>query len=217
MELQDAIRSMGTCRYYRDEPVPDTLLARVLDAARFAPSGGNRQPERFDAVRDAAKKRRLRELYLPIWEPYAAAATGGELRVDALPSVLRAADEFARALDRVPVIVVVCAKLDDVHPTDHRLGRLSVVGGASIYPAVQNLLLSCRENGLGAALTTLLCAVEPEVKKLLEIPEEFSTCAHVAIGFPAKPFPKRLRRAPLTEIAFLDTFGAPLPGAEEAS
>ncbi len=213
MDLIDAIHTAGTCRFFKPDAVPAAVLARVLDAARFAPTGGNRQPLRLIAVRDAAKRRRLAELYLPPWESYFARVTRGSVRVGALPQIIANADHFARHLAEVPVLIVACARLADVHPTDAALGRLSIVGGASVYPAVQNLLLAARAEGLGTALTTLLCAVEPQVKELLAIPDDISTAATIALGWPAKPFPARLNRRPLGEIAFLDRYGDSLPGA----
>lgn len=215
MLLNDAIRSAGTCRFYAPEPVPNDLLARVLDAARFAPTGGNRQPVRFVAVRDSAKKQRLQELYLPHWQQYIAAIARGGLRAGGRPKLMENADHFAHHLAEVPVLVVVCARLTDVHATDAELGRLSIVGGASVYPAVQNLMLAARAEGLGTALTTLLCREEPRVKDLLAIPEDISTAATVALGWPARPFPKHLNRRPLAEIAFVDRYGDALPGANE--
>jgi len=108
------------------------------------------------------------------------------------------------------VLVVVCAQLSDLLATDRHLDRLSIVGGASVYPAVQNLLLSARAEGLGTALTTLLCALEPQVKGLLEIPDGVATAATVALGYPTRRFPKRLARRPLADLCFADTFGEPL-------
>ena len=213
MELLDAIRTTGTCRFFTRDAVPDALLARVLDATRFAPTGGNRQPVRFVAVRDAALRAQLAALYLPHWERYFAMVTRGAVRVGALPRIIANADHFARHLAEVPVLVVACAKLADVHPTDAALGRLSIVGGASIYPAVQNLLLAARAEGLGTALTRLLCAEEPRVKELLAIPADISTAATIALCWPARAFPLRLSRRPLAEIAFLDRYGAALPEA----
>jgi nitroreductase len=75
MDLRDAMQSTGTCRFYRPDPVPDDLLRRVLDATRWAPTGGNRQGVRFVAVRDAGRRRQLADLYLPLWEQYVARAT----------------------------------------------------------------------------------------------------------------------------------------------
>jgi nitroreductase len=79
---------------------------------------------------------------------------------------------------------------------------------------VQNVLLAARAEGLGTALTTLLCAKEPEVKEMLGIPAEVSTAAMVTIGWPARPFPEKLTRRPLSEIAFVDTWGQILPDAD---
>ena len=117
------------------------------------------------------------------------------------------ADHFAEHLAEVPVLIVVCAVLADLYATDRGLGRLSIVGGASVYPAVQNLLLKAREEGLGTALTTLLCAEEERVRALLSIPAGIVTAALIAMGKPERGFPKRLRRRPLSEVAFADRYG----------
>ncbi len=215
MKLSEIMRTNGSCRNYKPDPVSDAVLARVLDAARWGPTGGNRQPVSFVVVRNKAVKEALRDLYLPIWGPYYAAAKEGTLRIGAKSSLLDNADLFARNMADIPVLLVVCARLADVHPTDNRLGRLSIVGGASVYPAVQNVLLAAREEGLGTALTTLLCEQEPQVKQLLGIPEEVSTAAMVTIGWPTKAFPKKLTRRPLSEMAFSERYGAMLPGADD--
>jgi len=215
MDLGTVMRTNGACRFYKPDPIPDEILASVLDAARWGPTGGNRQPVSFVVVRDRAKKEKLRDLYLPIWEPYCEAARQGAIRVGAKSVLLDNADHFARHMADIPVMLVVCARLADVHPTDHKLGRLSIVGGASVYPAVQNVLLAARAAGLGTALTTLLCEEEPAVKALLGIPDDVSTAAMVTIGWPARPFPKQLTRRPLSEMAFLDHYGNSLPGAAD--
>src|SRR5262249_5795532 len=180
MELMDVMTTSGTCRFLKTDAISDDVLARVLDAARWAPTGGNRQGVRFVAVRDLAKRRQLAEWYRAAWTPYAARTRAGLERRGASMEVLDRAEHFAAHFEEVPVLLVVCAQWDAIHPTDHELGRISVVGGCSIYPAVQNLLLKAREEGLGAALTTLLCRYEPQVKELLEIPDGVITAAHVA-------------------------------------
>ncbi len=215
MTLDDILHTNGTCRYYKPDAVSDAVLAQVLDAARWAPTGGNRQPTRFIVVRERTMKENLRDLYLPIWAPYYAAAKEGTVRIGAKSGLLENANYFAEHMADIPVMLVVCARLADVHPTDHQLGRLSIVGGASVYPAVQNVLLAARQAGLGTALTTLLCEQEPAVKKLLKIPEDISTAAMVTIGWPVKPFPKKLTRRPLSEIAFTDEYGKVLPETEK--
>lgn len=211
MDLREAIESCGTCRHYRPDPVADDVLERVIDASRHAPSGGNRQPVRFIAVRDAALRRAISDFYAPLWDAYSGPAKRALAPGAALPPMLANADHFARHLADVPVHVVVCARIADLYATDAGLDRVSIVAGASVYPAVQNLLLAARAEGLGTALTTLLCAVEAEMRTLLAIPEDFATAAMVALGWPARPFPTRLRRRPLREIAFADRFGHAFP------
>lgn len=207
MELNDILKSNATCRYYKTDPVSDEVLKEVLDAARWAPSGGNRQPLSFIVIRDPASKQAMQDLYLPIWNAYMEAVNAGTQRVGGLPKIVADADHFANHMAEIPVLLLVCANLADVHPTDHELGRLSVVGGASIYPGVENLLLAARQAGLGAALTTLHCAVEPELKSLLNIPEHISTAAMVTLGWPERPFPTKLRRQPLEEMVFAEKYG----------
>ena len=224
MELADVMRTQNACRYYRDEPVPDEALYRAVELARFAPNGGNRGPVRFLFVRDPALRRRLGEWYLPLWREVSGAARAGASAIAGADGVPRAVqtgfsntrrtmsdgDHFAERFGQHPVIIVVCADLAQVHPTDRSLGRLSVVGGASIYPMVQNLCLALRAQGVGTALTTLLVEREPEVKELLGIPEHFSTACQVTAGYPARPFPRKLTRPEVTSLAFTDTFGIPL-------
>jgi nitroreductase len=201
LDVTEAMRTTGTCRYFTPDPVPEEVLRRAFDAARFGPQGGNRQPVRWIVVRDADRKRALQQLYLPMWEPYFA-GLNDETVLDA--------DHFARHFADAPVIVVVCAELAGLHPTDTELGRLSVVGGASIYPTMQNLCLALRADGVASAVTTLLCHQEADVRKLLEIPEEFLTAAHVAVGYPARGFPARLTRQPVEDIVYSERFGESL-------
>lgn len=208
MEFREVIETTGTCRFYRPDPIPDDVLARVVDGTRYAPTGGNRQGVRFLVVRDAAKRRQLKDWYLPLWEQYSSRA--GVRPGAPKPKMLENADHFARHLDEIPVLVVVCAQLGDLLATDRHLDRLSIVGGASVYPSVQNLLLCARAEGLGTTLTTLLCALEAQVKPFFAIPHGVATAALIAMGYPAKGFPKKLARRPLTEIAFADTWDAPL-------
>ena len=206
MELDEAMRTAATVRYYRPDPVPDEVLHRVLDTARFAPNGGNRQAWRVISVSDPATRSELRDLYLEPWQAYTA-----HLRTSGNPPAsLEDADNFASRLHEVPLHLVVCAHLPSLALTDSDLDRPSIVGGASIYPFVQNLLLACRANGLGAALTTILAREEPRVKDLLAIPDEFAMACLVAVGYPEEArLPKRLRRAPVEEFTYRDRFGDP--------
>ncbi|HYB12538.1 MAG TPA: nitroreductase family protein [Myxococcota bacterium] len=213
MELQKILETTGTCRFYARESVPAAALGRILDAARYAPSGGNRHPVRLIAVRDPEKRRQLAAWYLPLWKAYLKNVRAADPGAGKMPTLVANADHFAEHLAEVPVLIVVCAVLADLYATDRGLGRLSIVGGASVYPAVQNLLLKAREEGFGTALTTLLCAEEERVRELLAIPQGVVTAALVALGKPERGFPRRLRRRPLAEVAFAEGYGQPL-GAE---
>jgi nitroreductase len=108
------------------------------------------------------------------------------------------------------VHLLVGVQLGDVLATDAQLPRQSIVGGASIYPFVQNVLLGLRSAGLGAALTTLLVPSEAQVKELVGFPDDVALAAHVGVGHRADPWPKRLARKPVEEFAFAERFGEPL-------
>lgn len=223
MDLVDAMRSQPANRFYKPDPVPSEVFYRAVDNARFGPQGGNRQPVRFLFVTDPGKKAKLAEWY---WEPWSAyyeqassaeaeaitAESGDEKATKALmsKSSVTAANEFAKNMANHPAIIIACADLAETHPTDTDLDRLSIVGGASVYPVVQNLCLALRNEGVATTLTTLLCLYEPQVKELLGIPEDLATAAHIVAGYPANPFPTKLTRHPVEEIAFLESFDNPL-------
>jgi len=219
--LYEVMRCAPSTRYFTDEPVPRELLHRVLDNARYAPSGGNRQGWRVIVVTDPAVRRRLRELYEPPWEAYMI-QTGGRAALEAGDTggvsearlrMLRGADEFAHNFDSVPVHLVPCVALDALAIVDHSLERPSIVGGASVYPFVQNILLGLRAENLGAAFTTLLTPAEPQVRELLQIPDGIAVAGHISVGFRSDPWPKQLRRNPVSEFAFGERYGQPWVGA----
>ena len=216
-DLYELMRCVPSTRRFTDDPVPRELLERVLENARFAPSGGNRQGWRVIVVTDPETRRRLRDYYQEPWNTYME-QTGGRASLDAgdasdLPPgrlrMLRHADEFAHTFDQVPVHLVPCVELDTLAIVDSWLERPSIVGGASIYPFVQNVLLGLRAEGLGAAFTTLLTPAEPDVRALLEIPDGVALAGHISVGYRAEPWPKRLRRNPVAEFAFSERYGQP--------
>jgi nitroreductase len=216
MELTQAMRTASAIRRFRPDAVSDDVLYRVLDCARFAPSGGNRQGWRVVVVRDPELRRALAELYLPRWRGYMRLTGGAEMleNPDAHEPtrvrMVQRANDYAERLADVPVHLVIGVRMDDVLATDEQLERTSIVGGASIYPFVQNLLLALRAEGLGAAMTTLLVPAEVEVRKLLEIPDDVALAAHVGVGHRADEWPKQLRRREVSEFAFGERYGAPL-------
>ena len=215
MDLYEAMRTCRAVRRHKPDAIPDEVLRRVLEAATFAPTGGNAQPWRMIVVRDAEKRRALRDLYLPLWQDYSkeymrasAGLTGDSAaRRDRM---LDAANHLAENFEVSPVHVVFVFDVRRMSITDEGLGRPTVVGGASIYPAVQNLLLACRVEGLGCVLTTLLCKAEPAVRALLEIPDPWATAAFVPIGWPARKGHGPLTRRPVQNMAFGDRFGGAL-------
>jgi len=222
MDLIEAMKSQPANRFYKPDPVPREVFYRAMEAARFGPQGGNRQPVRFLIVTDPEKKAQLAEWYWQPWSVYyeQASAAGEALEAEsgdtkATKAVMSkasvvAANDFAKNLANHPAIIIALAELEETHPTDTDLGRLSIVGGASVYPIVQNLCLALRNEGVATTLTTLLCLFEPQVKELLDIPEQYATAAHIVAGYPAKPFPTKLTRMPVEELAFMDSFDNPL-------
>jgi nitroreductase len=215
--LYAIMRCAPSTRAFSDAPVATAVLDRVLDAARFAPSGGNRQGWRVVVVRDPVTRRRLRELYVPHWDAYMeatggrAALAGGELP-PGRQRMLTAADEFAHTFDAAPVHLVVCVELAALAIVDDVLDRPSIVGGASVYPFVQNLLLGLRAEGLGAAFTTLLTPAEDDVRELLAIPAGIALAGHISVGHRRDPWPTRLSRRPVAAFAFAERYGDPWPG-----
>lgn len=207
--------TLRAVRRLRPDPVPDDVLHRVLDAARYAPTGGNRQPWRMVIVRKAEPKKRLAELYAKTWAAYATFHRG--LLQDVPREVqtrqekmLAAGDHLSAHFAETPVLVVFCFNPKDMAITDAKLDRPSVVGGGSVYPAVQNLLLACRAEGLGCVLTTLLCQHEDEVRDLLGIPDPWGTCAVIPIGYPVLRGHGPISRRPLAKLAFDETWGRSL-------
>ncbi|MSP42752.1 MAG: nitroreductase family protein [Alphaproteobacteria bacterium] len=214
MKIYDAMRTLRAVRKLRPDPIPEDMLKRIFEAATWAPNGGNRQPWRMIAVRDAAAKRRMGELYTAQWAPYAVnyakafpKLPGAE--VEKHKRTLAAGDYLAAHMHEAPVLVVVCFNPALMAVTDAKQDRVSVVGGGSVYPAVENLLLAARAEGLGCVLTTLLCADEPEIKRLLDIPAEWGTAAMIPLGYPVGQGHGPISRKPVSELFYNDKWGKP--------
>jgi nitroreductase len=216
-DIYALMRNAPSTRHFTSDPVPREILYRAFDNARFAPSGGNRQGWRVIVVTKPELRRRLRELYAEPWDRYMI-ETGGRAALDAGEGgglsagrlrMLRAADEYAHNFDEVPVHLVVWVELAALAITDADLDRPSIVGGASVYPFVQNLLLAIRHEGLGASFTTLLVPAEPAVRELLGAPEGLAMAGHIAVGYRADPWPEKLRRNPVEDFTFGERYGEP--------
>ncbi len=223
MELYDAMRTTPSCRYFTADPVSDEVLHRVLDHARFASSGGNRQGWRVVVVTDPEQRRRVADLHLRQWRPYVEHAREGvvgyqgdgsgkrmEAGTDFATRRLARTDDFAEQLADVPVLLVCYVELATLAITDKDLERPSVVGGGSLYTFIQNVLLACTNEGLGSALTTLLAAEQADADRVLGTPDGYALGALVAVGWPVpdKQY-RKLTRLPVEQIAFRDRWGAP--------
>lgn len=226
MELRSALRTTGAVRRFSAEAVADDTLAAILDDARFAPSGGNRQPWRVVVVRDPALRRALAEAMRPVWDEYSAIAATGRTPFAAVEGATseRPATRPAGApndlLDHivdVPVVLVVAADLGRIAMMDLTLDRPPLTGGASVYPFCWNLLLAAREHGLGGVMTTFLSRAEPVAAPLLGLPAGHALAATIFLGHPEHR-PTQLRRAPVDAFATVDRFDGPAfagPSSEE--
>ena len=227
LDLIDTLRSTGAARQFHPEPVGDEVLVRLLDTARFAPSGGNRQGWRVIVVKDPATRAALRDLYLSGWYEYLAMVSAG--LVPWAPVTDRAAETaalanapqfaeagaaapgFAETLDTAPALLLILADLSALAAVDRDLPRYTLAGGASIYPFVWSLLLAARTEGLGGVMTTMPVRREDDVRALFRVPDTVAVAALVALGRPVAA-PRRLRRAPVDSFAWVDRYhGEPLP------
>ena len=223
MDLYEAMRTAFSARDFTREPVPDEVLHRILENARFAPSGGNRQGWHVIVVRDPAKRAALGPLIEPTFKRYLAEVRAGAnpfnvvapARVDqAAVEATRIPPGFIESLVHAPVLLLVTVDLSVVAAMDQDLPRIGVVPGASIYPFVWNILLAARNEGLGGVLTTFLVAQEAQAKALFGIPESHALAAMVPLGKPVRQL-TRLTRKPVEDFATVDGFdGTPLAASD---
>lgn len=230
MELYDAMRSTPATRAFTDQPVDEAVLLRMLEHARFAPNGGNRQGWRVVVLRDQATRVRIRELYQLGWREYTehvrhglvpfAPKDGGRWLGPAIDLAAArqtpAPNEFGDNLEHVPALLLIVAELGALACVDNGLDRQSIIGGGSIYPFCHNLLLAARNEGLGGVLTSVLARQEVEVRELLGIPTGYGVAGLLALGYPVKVITK-LRRAPVEEFTAVDRFDGPAFGPVAAS
>src|SRR5205814_343876 len=155
-DLDEAMRTTFSAREFTADPLPDTTLAEILERARFAPSGGNRQGWKVIVVRERATREALAKLTEPAAKRYVAQQKNGENpwntidppRVDA--ATIERTEPLFRLIEPVlkaPVVLVICVDLKVVASTDQHLDRVGVISGASIYPFAWNILLAARARG----------------------------------------------------------------------
>jgi nitroreductase len=219
--LFEAMYSARALRRLKPDPVPEEILGRILDAAIQAPSAGNAQNWAFIVVRDSELRQRLGDVYRRASAiasaMYAARERPAHMTDPQYRRMLSAGAHLWDHMGDAPVLLVPCGR--DRPPTRREALPLELQGsyeqelaygerirGASIYPAVQNIILACRAFGLGVVLTTNHIRCESEVKALLGLPDDVSTYALMPIGYPHDEFGP-VRRRPLSEVTYADRWG----------
>lgn len=228
MDLKTALRTTPATREFTDQAVSDDDVYEILDDARFAPNGGNRQGWHVIVVRDPDTKRRIAELYELGMREYAAHALEGLIPFVASEALERYPDGrptrpavdleaarqtplpggFPQHIAEAPVLLVITLDLSAISAVDTGLGRLSLTAGASVYPFAQNILLAARSRGLGGHFTSVLARQEPALRALLHLPASHVLATMLPIGHPTRELTK-LRRIPVEDFATLEHADGP--------
>lgn len=204
-KLFETILSTRAMRRLKPDPVPRALIEQILRAGQAAPTGGNAQNWGFIVVEDAGVKQKVQELYQSSWDKLAGphydsqigAMEPGEAR-DKMQRQVDAAFHLTEHFHEVPVWIVACLEVGPRGAT--------AMHGASIYPAVQNMLLAARALGLGATLTCRHMATQSEVDEVFGLPDGVTSFAILPIGYPLGNFGP-VNRGPLSDVVHHDTWG----------
>ena len=199
MDILEAIHTQRAVRRFKPDPVPQDAITQVIDSAIRAPSGGNRQLWSFVVIQNPTLRSQIGLLYKAAWD----AGDISRFTHDTNPDIARvyqSAQYLAERMGEAPVLIIPCVETGRRGP--------SFTTGASIYPAVQNLMLSARALGLGTVITTIHLGREKEIKELVGIPENVATAALVPMGYPEsdKAFGPGRRRA-ASEVTYVDRWG----------
>ena len=219
MELYEVMRTMGSVREFQDRPVPPDVLHRIFENARFAGSGGNRQGWHVIVVESPEIRAEVTRLSVIGFREYMAQTMAGAVPfgpgsdgrwhgaiVDLAEA--RATDGpsgLAASIEHAPALLVVVADLSALAITDIDANHVSIIGGASIYPFVHNILLAARHEGLAGVLTTFACRAEAEMRTLLALPDSHAIAAVIPLGFPVHQ-PTKLKRKAVEEFVTIDRF-----------
>jgi nitroreductase len=207
MELTEALYTTRAMRRVAPDPVPEEVVAAMMDAAVRAPSGGNSQNWRWMAVTAPDVKDALGPLYREAWQElqetiYAGRREAAEARGDeSALRVMRSADWLANHFEDVPLWVLAFSRNDP--------------SGASIYPAVWNLMLAARGHGIGTCLTTVLGFLRgPQAFDVLGVPQDkgWTLSAAVSAGYPLGRW-GLAKRAPVQHVTYAERWGEPVAWA----
>ncbi len=225
--LAEIMATMRAMRRLRPDPIPEQLVRELIQAAMYAPSAGHQQGQVFVVVTDRERIARLATVWRMVADLYEEWMGKADPRYGTDPLVVRTWDAVHYQRDHfheTPVVIVACydqraylgqvkrqlgdfaaalRKLGPGRSKDLLLGGLSAVEqrseAASIYPAVENVLLAARSRGLAATMTTWHLFAEDDVKRALEIPKDVRTYAMIPIGWPLGRFGPVTRR-PADEV-----------------
>ena len=203
-DLFEIMRTTRSMRRLKPDPIPHDLLNQVLEAGTFAANGGNMQSWRFLVIRDQTIKDAVSVWYRKAWHEvvgprYRSGGPAPGTTPERFARMLSAAEHLADRLHEAPVWIVPC-----------QMGPRGP--GASVFPAVQNMLLAARALGLGATLTTLYLIHEKAAEAAMGLPDDVHSYAILPIGFPMGKFGP-VRRAPLADVVFEDRWGQAWPDA----
>jgi nitroreductase len=204
-DLFEIIGSTRAMRRLKPDPVPDKLVHRILEAGQWAANGGANQRWRFMVVKDRSIKEQVQKWYQKAFDEVVGPRyRGSEPPPGSSPGRYRrqhdAVEYLTEHYHEAPVWIVACQ--DDGEETPTRSA------GASIYPAVQNMLLAARALGLGATLTSRHLRHEKEVEEILGLPPGVHSYAILPIGYPMGNFGP-VRRGPLADVVYQDRWGEP--------
>ena len=218
ISLLAALRTTGAVRGFTTQSVHHDDLRLILDDARFAPSGGNRQPWRVAVVDDSLIRSELGRAMRPVWDEYVALSASGRTPFSVVapgpselttPTTGNAPNDLLDNIVDVPVVLAVAADLSRIAMMDKDLQRATMTGGASIYPFCWSILLSARTHGLGGVMTTFASRAENITGPLLGLPPDHALAAVIFLGYPVFQ-PTRLRREPVESFTTMDRFDGPL-------
>lgn len=221
--LFEAMYTARALRRFKPDPVPDEVMTKVLDAAIRAPSGSNAQGWLFVVVKDAEKRRQLGAIYHKasqiLTALYAQRPRASHFTEEQHSRFMSSVTYLFDHMDEAPVLLLACLKSAPTGAAASAfspevrdaMAKAARTQGASIYPAVQNIILACRAFGLSTVLTTIHAFFEEEVKAIVGLPPEVSTFALMPIGYPRDKLGP-VRRRPVSEVACLDSYGKPWPG-----
>ena len=216
-ELFEIMYSAGSIRRLRSDPIPDEIIAKVLDAAIRAPSGSNAQSWVFIVVKDPEIRKKLGAVYKKasgiLMTLYAGATPPQHMDGQKYQRFMQSVTHLFEHMGEAPVLLVPCLKASmwtgaaNLPPdVKARMASTARLAGSSIYPAIENVILACRAFGLGTTLTTIHAFFEEEVREILKLPTDVQTYALMPIGYP-EGHHYAVKRKSVREVACLDHYG----------